>query len=133
MHLPLEVVLGILGEALRALLLVLDGLGTAGAFGVRQCAALRQQFFLQTLNLVGKFVELELLGFVLPLQVGVAALAFIGLAQCRLKEDDCYLCRFSCSGSGRRLCSGTQGKTQDQRKSKCKRALHSSRKLLRNS
>jgi hypothetical protein len=79
------------------LVLVVDGLGAAGALGVAQLVALRLQLLFRFSISSLRFLSCCFLGLVLLLQVGEVALAFVGLGHGHLKGNDGNLGR-----SGRR-------------------------------
>src|ERR1035438_4349055 len=126
----LEVVLVVFLLTLQLLLFVADRLGTAFAFHIAQCRALRLQLLLQCPDLIIQRLQVIALRFVLLLQVAEVALKLVGLGNRRLKRNDCDLgwglgCRYiACSRQKTCLCWNTHGKTGEQCSSECKISLH---------
>ena len=123
----------VLGLALQLLLVVFDSLGAGLLLGRAQLVALRLELLGQAIDLIAQSLELLALGVELLLQVREVSLAFIGLGDGHLKGDNGNLGWTGRRRWGGSLGCGAQDKTRGQNSDKCKRALHASVKLLRNS
>ena len=113
----MHVVLIVFGIALKLLLFVVDGLGARCALVVVELVALGLELLGKGVDFVIQGLELRLLGLVLPLQIGKAALALVGLRDGDLKRDDGDLGRAGGSSSGCGAgCIGRQGRTAFERR-----------------
>ena len=108
LHLLRIVVLGVFGDALRLLLLLVDLTRLGGAIGVAEGGALRLQLLGERVHLVAEGLQLIPLGRKLLLQVGKIALELVGRGHRRLEFDYGHLGarRGRASGGGGLGCRG---------------------------